>query len=177
MCYPVAGKISPGVGIGDPPDHDVRLCSRGSACWAVRAARMAGGKPAVLRGVRAGLSAALRFRRAASMLASNMLATNIGGGMQARRWWMLGVTCLSVVVVALDLTILNIALPSISAELHASTRDLQWIVDAYSLAFAAVMLPAGLAGDRSGPGGCCWPGWRCSAQRRCGARCRPRRGS
>src|SRR5262249_61353296 len=70
--------------------------------------------------------------------------------MRARRWWMLGVTCLSVVVVALDLTILNIALPSISAELHASTRDLQWIVDAYSLAFAAVMLPAGLAGDRFG---------------------------
>ena len=60
--------------------------------------------------------------------------------MRAGRWWMLGVTCLSVVVVALDLTILNIALPSISAELHASTRDLQWIVDAYSLAFAAVML-------------------------------------
>src|SRR5262249_41822471 len=70
--------------------------------------------------------------------------------MQTGRWWMLGGTCLSVVVVALDLTILNIALPSISAELHASTRDLQWIVDAYSLAFAAVMLPAGLAGDRLG---------------------------
>src|SRR5262245_8199548 len=70
--------------------------------------------------------------------------------MRARRWWMLGVTCLSVVVVALDLTILNIALPSISAELHASTGDLQWIVDAYSLAFATVMLPAGLAGDRFG---------------------------
>jgi MFS family permease len=63
---------------------------------------------------------------------------------------MLGVTCLSVVAVALDLTILNIALPSISTALHASTRDLQWIVDAYSLAFAAVMLPAGLAGDRFG---------------------------
>src|SRR5215469_5437817 len=63
---------------------------------------------------------------------------------------MLGVTCLSVIVVALDLTILNIALPSISTALHASTRDLQWIVDAYSLAFAAVMLPAGLAGDRFG---------------------------
>src|SRR5262245_65490340 len=70
--------------------------------------------------------------------------------MRAGRWWMLAVTCLSVVVVALDLTILNIALPSISAELHASTGDLQWIVDAYSLAFAAVMLPAGLAGDRFG---------------------------
>src|SRR5262249_11346004 len=70
--------------------------------------------------------------------------------MQARRWWMLGVTCLSVVVVALDLTILNVALPSISAALDASTGDLQWIVDAYSLAFAGVMLAAGLAGDRFG---------------------------
>jgi EmrB/QacA subfamily drug resistance transporter len=70
--------------------------------------------------------------------------------MRAGRWWMLGATCLSVVVVALDLTILNIALPSISAALRASTGDLQWIVDAYSLAFAGVMLPAGLAGDRFG---------------------------
>jgi MFS family permease len=63
---------------------------------------------------------------------------------------MLGATCLSVLVVALDLTILNIALPAISAALHAGTVDLQWIVDAYSLAFAGVMLPAGLAGDRFG---------------------------
>jgi EmrB/QacA subfamily drug resistance transporter len=68
----------------------------------------------------------------------------------ARKWWMLGVTSLSVVVVGLDLTVLNIALPAISAALHAGTADLQWIVDAYSLAFAAVMLPAGLLGDRLG---------------------------
>jgi EmrB/QacA subfamily drug resistance transporter len=70
--------------------------------------------------------------------------------MQARRWWMLGVTCLSVIVVGLDLTILNIALPAISAALHAGTGDLQWVVDAYSLAFAGVMLPAGMIGDRLG---------------------------
>src|SRR6202522_3019364 len=70
--------------------------------------------------------------------------------MRARRWWMLGVTCLAVVVVSLDLTILNIALPAISAALHAGTGDLQWLVDAYSLVFAGVMLPAGMAGDRLG---------------------------
>ena len=70
--------------------------------------------------------------------------------MAARRWWMLGVTCLSVIVISLDLTVLNIALPAISAALHASTGDLQWIVDAYSLAFASVMLPAGVVGDRLG---------------------------
>jgi EmrB/QacA subfamily drug resistance transporter len=63
---------------------------------------------------------------------------------------MLAVTCLSVVVVGLDLTVLNIALPDISAALHAGTGDLQWIVDAYSLAFAGVMLPAGVIGDRFG---------------------------
>jgi len=70
--------------------------------------------------------------------------------MRGGRWWMLGVTCLAVVVVNLDLTILNIALPTISAALHAGTGDLQWLVDAYSLVFAGVMLPAGMAGDRLG---------------------------
>jgi MFS family permease len=70
--------------------------------------------------------------------------------MRAGRWWMLAVTCLSVVVVGLDLTILNIALPVISTALHASTGDLQWMVDAYSLAFAGIMLPAGVIGDRLG---------------------------
>ncbi len=70
--------------------------------------------------------------------------------MKAGRWWMLGVTCLSVIVVNLDLTILNVALPDISGALHAGTGDLQWLVDAYSLVFAGVMLPAGMAGDRLG---------------------------
>ncbi|MGC1285920.1 MAG: MFS transporter, partial [Streptosporangiaceae bacterium] len=70
--------------------------------------------------------------------------------MRARRWWMLGVTCLSVIVINLDLTILNIALPAISAALHADTGDLQWLVDAYTLVFAGVMLPAGMLGDRLG---------------------------
>jgi EmrB/QacA subfamily drug resistance transporter len=69
---------------------------------------------------------------------------------RARRWWMLAVTCLSVVVVSMDITILNIALPAISAALHAGTGDLQWLVDAYSLVFAGVMLPAGMTGDRLG---------------------------
>jgi EmrB/QacA subfamily drug resistance transporter len=68
----------------------------------------------------------------------------------ARRWWMLGVTCLSVIVIGLDLTILNVALPAISAALHAGTGDLQWLVDAYTLVFAGIMLPAGMLGDRLG---------------------------
>lgn len=47
----------------------------------------------------------------------------------------------SVIVVNLDLTILNVALPDISGALHAGTGDLQWLVDACSLVFAGVMLP------------------------------------
>src|SRR5580693_9604467 len=68
----------------------------------------------------------------------------------ARRWWALVAIAASVLVVGLDLTVLNLALPTISGDLHASTSDLQWILDSYSLVLAAVMLPAGLLGDRFG---------------------------
>ncbi len=68
----------------------------------------------------------------------------------ARKWWALIAIAASVLVVGLDLTVLNLALPTISGDLHASTGDLQWISDAYSLVLAAVMLPAGLLGDRFG---------------------------
>ena len=68
----------------------------------------------------------------------------------ARRWWALAAIAASVLVVGLDLTVLNLALPSIANDLHASTGDLQWIVDSYSLVLAALILPAGLLGDRYG---------------------------
>ncbi|MGE7438576.1 MFS transporter [Kitasatospora sp. NPDC001175] len=66
------------------------------------------------------------------------------------RWWMLAALCLSVLVLSLDFTVLNVALPTISTSLHASISDLQWIVDAYSLAVAGAMLPAGAFGDKFG---------------------------
>ena len=66
------------------------------------------------------------------------------------RWWVLGVLSLAIMVVSLDITILNTALPTIASDLGARTSDLQWIVDAYSLTFAGAMLPAGLIGDRFG---------------------------
>jgi EmrB/QacA subfamily drug resistance transporter len=68
----------------------------------------------------------------------------------ARKWWALIAIAASVLVVGLDLTVLNLALPTIATDLHASTSDLQWISDSYSLVLAAVMLPAGLLGDRLG---------------------------
>lgn len=67
-----------------------------------------------------------------------------------RRWAILAVTCLSVFVTVLDGTIVNIALPSLSRELGASTRELQWIVDAYLLVFTGLLLAAGGIGDRFG---------------------------
>src|SRR5580700_10926490 len=68
----------------------------------------------------------------------------------ARRWAILAVLCLSVFLALVDNTIVNVALPSISKQLHATTSNLQWIVDAYSLMFAALLLVGGSLGDRYG---------------------------
>src|ERR1700739_1955312 len=67
-----------------------------------------------------------------------------------RRWWALGALAISVLVVGLDLFVLSLALPTLAVDLHASTADLQWFVDAYSLVLAAALLPGGLLGDRIG---------------------------
>ncbi len=68
----------------------------------------------------------------------------------SRRWWALAALSLSVLVVALDLFVLTLAIPTLSADLHSSSSDQQWFVDAYSLVLAAALLPAGLLGDRLG---------------------------
>ena len=67
-----------------------------------------------------------------------------------RRWTILAAVCLAAFAINIDTTIVNVALPSLTRELGASTRDLQWIVDAYNLAFAALVLTAGSLGDRFG---------------------------
>src|SRR6266542_7120689 len=64
-------------------------------------------------------------------------------GTEVRRWWALGVLCFTLVVIAVDTTIVNVALPTIQADLGASTSDLQWIVDAYVLVFAGLLLTFG----------------------------------
>jgi MFS family permease len=64
-------------------------------------------------------------------------------GARSRRWWILLVLCLSVLLVVVDNTIVNVALPTISRRLPASTQGLQWIVDAYTLLFAALLLVGG----------------------------------
>ena len=67
-----------------------------------------------------------------------------------RQWWVLAVLCLSVLLVAVDNTIVNVALPTISRDLSASTSALQWVVDGYSLVFAGLLLVGGNLGDRLG---------------------------
>jgi EmrB/QacA subfamily drug resistance transporter len=67
-----------------------------------------------------------------------------------RRWWTLTILCLSLVVIILGNTVLNVALPTLQRELGASATQLQWMVDAYSLVFAGLLLTAGALGDRFG---------------------------
>ena len=67
-----------------------------------------------------------------------------------RRWAALAVLCLSLMIIGLDNTILNVALPSLQRDLDASTSGLQWIVDSYMLVFAGLLLTAGALGDAFG---------------------------
>jgi EmrB/QacA subfamily drug resistance transporter len=73
-----------------------------------------------------------------------------GGEGSSRRWLILPVLCLSVFLVVVDNTIVNVALPTLNRHLGASITSLQWIVDAYSLAFAGLLLAGGGIGDRLG---------------------------
>ena len=68
----------------------------------------------------------------------------------ARRWAILGVLSLSLVIIGLDNTVLNVALPTLQRTFHATAAELQWMVDAYVLVFAGLLLTMGALGDRFG---------------------------
>ncbi|MCU1393915.1 MAG: putative integral rane efflux protein [Ilumatobacteraceae bacterium] len=74
----------------------------------------------------------------------------VHGEPDPRRWIVLIVLCLALLVVGIDGTIVNVALPSLVRELNASSSQLQWIVDAYTIVFASFLLIAGNTGDRLG---------------------------
>ena len=67
-----------------------------------------------------------------------------------RRWLILAVLCFSLLVIVLDNSILNVAIPTIVEDLDATNSQLQWIVDSYTLVFAGLLLTAGSLGDRFG---------------------------
>ena len=81
-------------------------------------------------------------------------ATGRGAGSTStappRRWWALAVLCVPLLIVSLDNTVLNVVLPTLVRKLHATTSELQWIVDAYALVFGGLMLVAGSLADRVG---------------------------
>jgi EmrB/QacA subfamily drug resistance transporter len=68
----------------------------------------------------------------------------------ARRWWTLAVLCLSLTVISIDNTILNVALPKIVESVNATGSQLQWLVDAYVIVFACLLLTSGSLGDKFG---------------------------
>ncbi|HEX5586331.1 MAG TPA: MFS transporter, partial [Acidimicrobiia bacterium] len=68
----------------------------------------------------------------------------------ARRWWILTVLCLSLVIVFVGNSSLNVAIPTLSRDLHASESQLQWVVAVYSLVFAGLLFTTGAIGDRYG---------------------------
>ena len=68
----------------------------------------------------------------------------------ASKWWTLVAVCTGVFMLLLDITIVNVALPDIQRELDASLSDLQWVIDAYALSLAALLLTAGSLADLYG---------------------------
>src|SRR5205814_4761449 len=66
------------------------------------------------------------------------------------KWWTLGAVCLGTFMLLLDITIVNVALPSIQQDLHSTFSDLQWVVDAYALTLAALLLTGGALADMYG---------------------------
>jgi EmrB/QacA subfamily drug resistance transporter len=70
--------------------------------------------------------------------------------MHARRWFTLATLCMSLLIIVMDNTILNVAIPSLVNELGATNSQLQWIVDGYTLVFAGLLLTTGSLGDKFG---------------------------
>jgi EmrB/QacA subfamily drug resistance transporter len=73
-----------------------------------------------------------------------------GDAVHRRRWFTLATLCLSLVIIVMDNTILNVAIPRLVTDLGASNSQLQWIVDSYTIVFAGLLLTAGSLGDRFG---------------------------
>src|ERR1044072_8826535 len=66
------------------------------------------------------------------------------------RWLALGALALGTLTIGLDTTVLTVAVPTMAVDLQASTSQLQWFANAYTLVLAAIVLPAGMLGDRYG---------------------------
>src|SRR6202140_4172654 len=77
-------------------------------------------------------------------------AARIDPLVHARRWWTLAVLCLSLLIVFVGNSSLNVTIPTLSRVLHASESQLQWVIAVYSLVFAGLLFSTGAVGDRFG---------------------------
>ncbi|MGW1930036.1 MFS transporter [Streptomyces sp. NPDC001919] len=84
------------------------------------------------------------------MTATSAATEPTATGGHPQRWLILGVICLAQLTVLLDNTVLSVAIPSLTSELHATTSDIQWMINAYSLVQSGLLLSAGNAADRYG---------------------------
>ena len=86
---------------------------------------------------------------------------------ERRRWIALGILCLGQLMMVLDATIVNVALPSIQRELHFSQGNLTWVINGYLITFGGFLLLAGRIGDLVGRKKVFLTGSSCSRPRRC----------
>jgi MFS family permease len=84
------------------------------------------------------------------MSSTSPLADQTSDPKYKRRYWTLAVLSISLIVIALDVTVLNVAIPTLQRDLGASASSLQWILNAYILVFAGLLLTMGTLGDRFG---------------------------
>src|SRR3954447_12251477 len=75
---------------------------------------------------------------------------DIDPAVHAHRWWVLGVLCVSMTIIVMDNTILNVAIPSLVRDLDATNSQLQWIIDSYTIVFAGLLLTTGSLSDKFG---------------------------
>jgi EmrB/QacA subfamily drug resistance transporter len=84
------------------------------------------------------------------MVANPLPGSSRGPAVAAHRWWALAAACFGLFMALLDVTIVNVALPTIGRDLHAGFSDLQWVVNAYSIALAVFLVTVGRLGDLFG---------------------------
>ena len=124
-------------------DHRRRSASTSSASTRCSARAVRSPSPLATDGAAVRLGPRRRPERVVSA------ATTVGTGSD-RRWLALSVLCVSLFAIVLDNTIVNVALPTLVRDLDADISQLQWVVDAYTLVFAGLLLLAGTLGDRYG---------------------------
>ena len=114
--------------------------------------------PSVYSGMREADNSVLSFPAPESPVGTALLAEAMDRAaplhedpaIHSRRWVLLGVMCLSLVLVVMSVSGLNVSLPTLQRDLGATATELQWIVDAYAIVFAGLLLTAGALGDRFG---------------------------